>query len=68
MLNVRDTCEMKTAEERYFKELSCLRKSGEVYWKGWYINVAELRPRPDSKSQFQRLMNHLGRTNSVSIW
>ncbi|XP_070191926.1 uncharacterized protein [Littorina saxatilis] len=67
VLNVRDTVEMKAAEDRYFKELSCLRKSGEVYWKGWYINVAELRPRPDSKSQFQRLMNHLGRTNSMAV-
>ncbi|XP_076447263.1 uncharacterized protein LOC143284476 isoform X2 [Babylonia areolata] len=67
VLNVRDTCEMKVAWERYFKEMSCLRKTGEVYWKGWYINVAELRPRPDSKMQFQRLMNHLGKTESLAV-
>lgn len=67
VLNVRDTCEMRVAGDRYFKELSCLRKSGEVYWKGWYINVAELRPKPDSKTQFLRLMNHLGRTESMAV-
>ncbi|KAL8603718.1 hypothetical protein ACOMHN_024334 [Nucella lapillus] len=67
VLNVRDTCEMKVAGERYFKELSCLRKSGEVYWKGWYINVAELRPKPDSKTQFMRLMNHLGKTDNMAV-
>ena len=67
VLNIRDTCDMKAAENRYFKELSCLRKSGEVYWKGWYINVAELRPKPDYKTDFQRLMNHLGRTNQMAV-
>ncbi|XP_067683564.1 uncharacterized protein [Haliotis asinina] len=66
-LNVTKKCSLPLAQSKYFGQLSSLRKNGEVYWRGNYINVCELRPNTDSRSQFQKVMNYLGKNNSMAV-
>ncbi|XP_071082914.1 uncharacterized protein [Haliotis cracherodii] len=66
-LNVTKKCSLPLAQTKYFGQLSSLRKNGEVYWRGNYINVCQLRPKVDSRSQFQKVMNYLGKNNSMAV-
>lgn len=66
-INISFKLGVKQVQQKYFKNVSGIRRSSEGYWNGYYINVCEFRLMfVEGRFYFQRVMNYLGKYNVVS--
>ncbi|KAK3103231.1 hypothetical protein FSP39_017613 [Pinctada imbricata] len=67
-INITHKMEANQARRKYLPNVCGLHRRAEGHWNGTYINVCELHPEDnESRGHFQRIMNYLGKHNSVAI-